>query len=108
MKAMRDQMDKVTLAPPLHSITNVLLDFVEKLGDISPGNLKYVKPYSGGSEAVESALKFARQYFKQTGRPDKHKFISRYYGYHGATFGGMAASGNGASKSNSNRRWAAF
>src|SRR5271154_6853863 len=58
MKAMRDQMDKVTLAPPLHSITNVLLDFVEKLGDVSPGNLKYVKPYSGGSEAVESALKF--------------------------------------------------
>ncbi len=99
MKAMRDQMDKVTLAPPLHSITNVLLDFVEKLGDISPGNLKYVKPYSGGSEAVESALKFARQYFKQSGRPNKHKFISRYYGYHGATFGGMAASGNGPRKS---------
>jgi adenosylmethionine-8-amino-7-oxononanoate aminotransferase len=99
MKAMRDQMDKVTLAPPLHSITDILLDFVEKLGDISPGNLKYVKPYSGGSEAVESALKFARQYFKQSGRPNKHKFISRYYGYHGATFGGMAASGNGPRKS---------
>ncbi len=99
MKAMRDQMDKVTLAPPLHSITDILLDFVEKLGDISLGNLKYVKPYSGGSEAVESALKFARQYFKQSGRPNKHKFISRYYGYHGATFGGMAASGNGPRKS---------
>ena len=66
---------------------------------ISPGNLKFVKPYSGGSEAVESALKFARQYYKQTGRPNKYKFISRYYGYHGATFGGMAASGNGPRKS---------
>ena len=48
---------------------------------------------------MESALKFARQYYKQTGRPHKYKFISRYYGYHGATFGGMAASGNGPRKS---------
>lgn len=99
MQAMRDQMEKVTFAPPLHSVTNVLLDFVERVGAISPGNLTYVKPYSGGSEAVESALKFARQYFKQTGRPNKYKFISRYYGYHGATFGGMAASGTGPRKS---------
>lgn len=99
MQAMRDQMDKVTFAPPLHSITNVLLDFVERLGEVSPGNLRYVKPFSGGSEAVESALKFARQYFKQSGRPNKYKFISRYYGYHGGTFGGMAASGTGTRKS---------
>jgi adenosylmethionine-8-amino-7-oxononanoate aminotransferase len=99
MNAMREQMGKITFAPPLSSITNVLLDFVEKLGDVTPGNLKFVKPYSGGSEAVESALKFARQYFKQTGKPGKYKFISRYYSYHGATFGGMGASGSGARKS---------
>ncbi len=99
MKAMQDQMAKVTLAPPLVSITDKLLDFVEKLGNVAPGNLKFVKPFSGGSEAVESALKFARQYYKQTGRPNKYKFISRYYSYHGATFGGMAASGNGPRKS---------
>src|SRR5947209_4564244 len=73
MQAMRDQMEKVTFAPPLNSITNVMLDFVEKVGDVAPGNLKFVKPLSGGSEAVESALKFARQYFKQTGRPGKYK-----------------------------------
>jgi len=60
--------------------------------------LGYVKPFSGGSEAVESSLKFARQYFKQTGRPHKYKVISRYLAYHGATFGGMAASGNGPRK----------
>jgi adenosylmethionine-8-amino-7-oxononanoate aminotransferase len=99
MQAMRDQMDKVTLAPPLISVTNLLLDLVEKLGDVAPGNLKFVKPFSGGSEAIESALKFARQYFKQTGRPNKYKFISRYYAYHGGTFGGMGASGNGSRKS---------
>ena len=99
MQAMRDQMDKITFAPPLSSITNVLLDFVEKMGEVSPANLKFVKPYSGGSEAVESALKFTRQYFKQIGKPNKFKFISRYYSYHGGTFGGMGASGSGARKS---------
>jgi adenosylmethionine-8-amino-7-oxononanoate aminotransferase len=99
MQALRDQMEKVTFAAPLHSTTNVLLDFVEKLGNVAPGTLSFVKPYSGGSEAVESALKFARQYFKQTGRPNKFKFVSRYYAYHGGTFGGMGASGSGMRKS---------
>ena len=99
MQALRDQMEKVTFAAPLHSTTNVQLDFVEKLGKVAPGSLSFVKPYSGGSEAVESALKFARQYFKQTGRPNKFKFVSRYYAYHGGTFGGMGASGSGMRKS---------
>ena len=99
MDAMRRQMEKVTFATPLASVTDVLLDFVEKLGNVSPGDLRFVKPFSGGSEAVESALKFTRQYYKQTGKPNKFKFISRYYGYHGATFGGLSASGSGARKS---------
>ncbi len=99
MQAMRDQMEKITFAPPLISTTNEALDFVEKLGEVTPGNLKFVKPFSGGSEAVESALKFTRQYYKQTGRPNKYKFISRYYAYHGGTFGGMGASGSGPRKS---------
>jgi adenosylmethionine-8-amino-7-oxononanoate aminotransferase len=99
MQAMHEQMEKATFVPPLHTITNVLLDFVEKLGSVAPAGMKYVKPYSGGSEAIESALKFVRQYYKQTGRPNKYKFISRYYAYHGGTFGGMGASGNGSRKS---------
>ena len=99
MQAMRDQSEKITFAPPLISTTNVTLDFVEKLGEVAPGNLKFVKPFSGGSEAVEAALKFTRQYYKQTGRPNKYKFISRYYAYHGGTFGGMGASGSGPRKS---------
>ena len=78
MQAMHEQMEKATFVPPLHTITNVLLDFVEKLGSVAPAGMKYVKPYSGGSEAIESALKFVRQYYKQTGRPNKYKFISRY------------------------------
>lgn len=96
--AMQAQMEKLSFAPPLHSISDVALDFVEKVGGITPGNLNYVKGYSGGSEAVESALKFTRQYFKQTGYPNKYKFISRYQGYHGGTYGAMSASGTGKRK----------
>jgi adenosylmethionine-8-amino-7-oxononanoate aminotransferase len=99
LDAMRAQMEKMTFAPPLHGIADVTLDFVERVGEITPGNLKYVKPFSGGSESTEAAMKFVRQYFKQTGRPGKYKFVSRYFGYHGATAGAMAASGTGARKS---------
>jgi len=98
LDAMRKQMEKMTFAPPLHGIADVTLDFIERLGTVTPGNLKYVKGFSGGSEATESAMKFVRQYFKQTGHPGKYKFISRYYGYHGGTAGAMAASGTGTRK----------
>lgn len=99
MEAMRRQMELMTFAPPLHGISEVALDFVEKVGSVTPDGLKYVKAFSGGSEAVEAAMKFVRQYFKQTGHPGKYKFVSRYYSYHGGTFGGMAASGSGSRKS---------
>jgi len=98
LSAMREQMERMTFVPPLHGIADVTLKFVEKLGSVCPGNLRSVKPFSGGSEAVESALKFTRQYFKQTGHPGKYKFISRYSSYHGGTFGGMSASGTGERK----------
>src|SRR5215467_10903942 len=98
LDAMRRQMEIMTLAPPLHGIADVTLDFIEKMGSITPGNLKYVKPFSGGSEAVEAAMKFVRQYFKQTGKPGKYKFVSRYHGYHGGTAGAMSASGTGPRK----------
>jgi adenosylmethionine-8-amino-7-oxononanoate aminotransferase len=98
LEAMRKQMEKMTFAPPLHGIADVTLDFVERMGTVTPGNLKYVKAFSGGSEATESAMKFVRQYFKQTGHPGKYKFISRYQGYHGATAGAMSASGTGPRK----------
>jgi adenosylmethionine-8-amino-7-oxononanoate aminotransferase len=98
MEAMHKQMEEISFAPPLHAISDIGLDLVERLGELTPGNLNYVKPFSGGSESIEAALKLARQYFKQSGHPSKFKFISRYYGYHGGTFGAMAASGTGKRK----------
>jgi adenosylmethionine-8-amino-7-oxononanoate aminotransferase len=98
IEALKRQAEKITLAPPLHGISSVTLDFIEKLAAVTPDNLNFIKPFCGGSEAVESAIKFVRQYFKQSGHPHKYKFITRYYGYHGATFGAMAASGTGKRK----------
>lgn len=98
VEAIRQQLDRMTFAPPLHGISQVTLDFVEKLGSVTPGNLTYIKAYSGGSESIESALKFVRQYHKQTGHPDKYKFITLYLSYHGATFATMSAGGTGKRK----------
>lgn len=98
LEAMRRQAETLGFSPPMHGLSDVALDFVEKLSEVTPANLNFIKSYSGGSEAVESALKFTRQYFRQSGHPGKYKFISRYFGYHGATFGAMAASGTGKRK----------
>lgn len=98
VEALKKQLEKLSFAPPMHGTADVTLDFVERLGQVTPGDLNFIKPFSGGSESIEAALKFARQYFKQSGRPGKYKFISRYHGYHGATFGAMAASGTGKRK----------
>jgi adenosylmethionine-8-amino-7-oxononanoate aminotransferase len=98
MQAMRRQMARMSLAPPLHGISDVALDFVDKLGSVTPGNLNFIKGFSGGSESVEAALKFTRQYFKQAGHPGKYKFISNYLGYHGGTLATTAAGGTGSRK----------
>ena len=98
VEALTRQLERMTLSVPMHGIADITLDFVERVGQVTPGDLNFVKSYSGGSESMESALKFVRQYFKQTSRGGKYKFISRYGGYHGGTFGAMAASGTGARK----------
>ena len=98
LEALRQQMEKLSFAPPMHGISDVTLDFIERLGEVTPGNLNFVKPFSGGSESIEGAMKFTRQYFKQSGQAEKYKFVSRYQGYHGGTFGAMAASGTGRRK----------
>jgi adenosylmethionine-8-amino-7-oxononanoate aminotransferase len=108
IEALRRQAEIMTFAPPLHGISDVTLNFIEKLGSVTPENLDYIKPFSGGSESVESAMKFARQFFKQTGHPGKYKFVSRYMGYHGSTFGAMSASGTGMRKAKFEPQMAGF
>jgi adenosylmethionine-8-amino-7-oxononanoate aminotransferase len=96
--AIKAQLDRMTFCPPLHGISDVTLDFIKKMGSATSDNLSYVKSFSGGSEAVEAAFKFTRQYFKQSGYPGKYKVISAYRGFHGSTAAAMSASGTGKRK----------
>jgi adenosylmethionine-8-amino-7-oxononanoate aminotransferase len=61
--------------------------------DLAPVNMAAVYFTSGGSEANESAWKLARQYFVETGRPQKYKAIARWQGYHGVTLAALSLSG---------------
>ena len=63
------------------------------LAELAPGDLNRVFFTTGGSEAVESAWKLARQYFKLKGKPDKVKVVSRNLAYHGTTMGALSITG---------------
>ena len=69
------------------------IELAAKIASLAPGDLNRVFFTSGGSEAVESALKLARQYFKITGKPNKTKVIARDIAYHGTTLGALTATG---------------
>ncbi len=93
IEAVKRQLDTLSFGIPMHGTTAPALELVRLLREITPGDLKTVKLLSGGSEAIEAALKFTLQYHRQTGNPRKFKFISRYRGYHGATLGALGATG---------------
>lgn len=65
-----------------------------ELADFAPEGLDYVRFVSGGSEANETAIKLARHYFVETGRPEKHKVVGRWRSYHGNTLGALSATGH--------------
>lgn len=69
------------------------IELAERLAAHAPGELNRVFFTTGGSEAVESAWKLAKQYFKLVGRPSKHKVISRSVAYHGTTHGALSLTG---------------
>jgi adenosylmethionine-8-amino-7-oxononanoate aminotransferase len=69
------------------------IELATKIASLAPGDLNRVFFTSGGSEAVESALKLARQYHKVTGNPLKTKFIAREVAYHGTSLGALSATG---------------
>ena len=71
----------------------------ERIATMTPGDLNRVFFTSGGGEAVESAWKLAKNYFKLVGKPLKHKVISRAVAYHGTTQGALSITGLPALKS---------
>src|SRR6202030_4682280 len=69
-------------------------ELADELVGHEPGGLAYAYLVSGGSEAIEAALKMARQYFVEIGQPQRTRFIARRQSYHGNTLGALAAGGN--------------
>ena len=69
------------------------IELAERVANMAPGNLNRVFFTSGGGEAVETAWKLAKNYFKLTGKPMKHKVISRAIAYHGTTQGALSITG---------------
>ena len=69
------------------------IELAEKIASLTPGDLNRVFFTTGGGEAVESAWKLAKAYFKLTGKPTKHKVISRAIAYHGTPQGALSITG---------------
>jgi len=69
------------------------MDLAARIADYAPGDLNRVFFTTGGGEAVETAWKLAKQYFKLVGKPTKHKVISRAIAYHGTPQGALSITG---------------
>jgi len=93
LAAMKAQMDKATFGYRLHFRTDASEDLARKTASLMPKGLDRVFLVSGGSEAVESATKLARQYALSQGQSSRWKVISRFPSYHGCTLGALALTG---------------
>jgi len=94
LEAMRAQMEKIPYAHTGFFTTDIAEHLGEMLVEDAPKGLEHVYLVSGGSEAVEAALKMARQYFVEIGQPQRRHIIARRQSYHGNTLGALATGGN--------------
>lgn len=93
-EAMFQQAERISFAHSSHFTSQSAIDLASKLVGLSPKGLNRVYFLSGGSEAVETSIKLARQYQVERGKPHKYKVISRWTSYHGNTLGALALSGH--------------
>jgi len=92
--ALHRQADTLAYAHTGFFTSEAAEQLAELLIEDAPAGLSHVYLVSGGSEAVESALKMARQYFVEKGEPQRRHIIARRQSYHGNTLGALAAGGN--------------
>ena len=94
LAALHAQLDQVAYAHTSFFTTDVAEALGEELLAQAPSGMSHVYLVSGGSEAVEAALKMARQYFVERGEHQRRYFISRRQSYHGNTLGALGVGGN--------------
>ncbi len=91
-RAVYEQLRRLHYVGTVNNLAEPTIRLAEKIADLAPGRLSRVLFVSGGSEAVESAIKLAKQYHIAAGRkPRAYKIISRWFAYHGATMGAQSA-----------------
>jgi len=93
-KALHEQIDRLAYAHTGFFTTDVAERLADNLIAHAPKGISHSYLVSGGSEAVEAALKMARQYFIETGQPQRRNIVTRRQSYHGNTLGALAAGGN--------------
>jgi adenosylmethionine-8-amino-7-oxononanoate aminotransferase len=94
LRALHAQLDKIAYAHTSFFTTDVAEELADRLIADAPEGIGHVYLVSGGSEAIEAALKMARQYFVEKGEPQRRHIIARRQSYHGNTLGALAAGGN--------------
>jgi adenosylmethionine-8-amino-7-oxononanoate aminotransferase len=94
LAAMHAQIDKLDYAHTGFFTTPVAEELADDLIAHAPAGLSHAHFTSGGSEAVEAALKLARQYFVERGEHDRRFLLGRLQGYHGNTLGALSVGGN--------------
>lgn len=92
--AIVKQASKIAFTHGTHFTSDAAVALAERIIALSPAPLSRVYFLSGGSEAVETAIKMARQYQVDRGSPSKYKVISRWTSYHGNTLGALALGGH--------------
>src|SRR5213592_2602811 len=92
-EAAAKQAETLAFFPLWSYGTPTAIELSERIAGYAPGDLNRVFFTTGGGEAVESAWKLAKNYFKLTGKPGKHKVISRAIAYHGTPQGALAITG---------------
>lgn len=92
--AMEKQANKVSFTYRSQFTSEVAEKLAEKIASWAPGDLDYVFFVNSGSEATETAIKIALQYWQEKGVKGKYKILSRWMGYHGITMGALAVSGH--------------
>jgi adenosylmethionine-8-amino-7-oxononanoate aminotransferase len=93
-QAIKDQLDKLAFAHSGFLTSEPAEELAALLIENAPEGIDKVYLVSGGSEAVESAIKLARQYYLEKGEPERRHLIARRQSYHGNTLGALAAGGN--------------
>ncbi|EFF76161.1 aspartate aminotransferase family protein [Achromobacter piechaudii] len=92
--AMHAQIDALAYAHTSFFTTEVAEQLAARLVADAPAGISHAYFVSGGSEAVEAALKMARQYFVEIGQPQRRRIVARRQSYHGNTLGALAVGGN--------------